>query len=216
MDAETGFYVRIILLLFKGGMLVCRGLVDRELKENGLDEILKEKELYLKQKLIKSQYFMLFPRTGVTPDPQDFDLSLLIVLLLDVFKIPACDRREIEKIKKIRTKTVYSGKISLDESAYNYMKGILKNALTNISADLDGSLQKECEDLIKTFLIDPLDEAAAVHYINGIRNDEEVLQRVHEMLQEQKEDIAKMITEAEERVTEKFENRMGNIEKFTN
>lgn len=204
MDAETEFYVRIFLLVFKGGTLVCKRIVDREIEHVGLDTILQSQEPSLKQKLLRYQYVTLFPKSG-TPNYQEFDLSLLTVVLLEVITIPRDERQEVENIKKVRNEIVHNGKVFLDKGTYSHQKCILSEALKHLSAKFDTDLQNECKELIQHCLNEPLDEKAAFHYIRQIRNDEEALQRVYEKLEQRLTQITKTFEDHDQRVTTKLE-----------
>ncbi|XP_053388227.1 uncharacterized protein LOC123555176 [Mercenaria mercenaria] len=201
MNVQTEYYIRLLLTLVQGGMLVCKGIIDRELAGITLDVILKAHEPKLKKKLIKSQYLVLFPKSG-TPDVEDLDLSVLTVVLQDVINLAIADKQHIKIIKETRNTLAHNSTASVELSDYNTLKTDLEDALTKLCLGLDVTLQTECSKLIQKFTSEPLDEATALKYVKELRNEDELLQDFEGMLDKQSKDIVQEVRASENRLQE--------------
>ena len=200
MDDEVVHFLRILLLIFNGGMLVCKGVLEKELEQGSvsLKQILKEKKERLKHKILRIQHTILF-RDG-SLNPEDFDLSLLIVVLLDVMNLPHEEREHVKTIKDIRDKIIHGGKVALDKDTYENMETSLKASLTKLAENLSGDIQDEVSQMIKKFLTELIGGETALTYVDGIKNEEEILQWVHEKVEE----LVGEITSPEYRMIEKM------------
>ncbi|XP_053403332.1 uncharacterized protein LOC128558382 [Mercenaria mercenaria] len=217
MNVQTEYYIRLLLILVQGGMLVCKGIIDRELAGIALDVILKTHEKTLKKKLIKSQYIVLFPKSG-TPDVEDLDLSLLTVVLQDVTNLSTADIQYIKVIKETRNTLAHNSTASVELADYTTLKTDLEDALTKLCLGLDVNLQTECSKLIQKFTGEPLDEAAALKYVKELRNEDELLQDFEGMLEKQSEDIVQEVKASENRLQESIseveQRLMGEFQKL--
>ncbi|XP_053403333.1 uncharacterized protein LOC123555182 [Mercenaria mercenaria] len=198
-------------------MLVCKGIIDRELTGITLDVILKAHEPKLKKKLIKSQYLVLFPKNG-TPDVEDLDLSVLTVVLQDVINLSTTDKQHIKIIKETRNRLAHNSTASVELADYNTLKTDLEDALTKLCLGLDVTLQTKCSKLIQKFASEPLDAATALKYVKELRNEDELLQDFEGMLEKQSEDIVQEVKASENRMQEflsDVEQRlMGELQKL--
>ncbi|XP_053391447.1 uncharacterized protein LOC128554222 [Mercenaria mercenaria] len=198
-------------------MLVCKGIIDRELTGITLDVILKPHEPKLKKKLIKSQYIILFPKIG-TPDVEDLDLSLLTVVLQDVMILSTADKQYIKVLKETRNTLAHNSTASVELTDYNILKTDLEDALTKLCVGLDVTLQTECSKLIQQFTSEPLDEATALKYVKELRNEDELLQDFEGMLEKQSEDIVQEVKASENRLQESLsdveQRLMGEFQKL--
>ncbi|XP_060570126.1 uncharacterized protein LOC132728504 [Ruditapes philippinarum] len=185
MDNEMVYFIRILLLIFKGGKMVCKGILDKELKDAGvsLDQILKEQEEKLKNKILRIQHSLLFPRNDRV-NPGDFDLSLLIVVLLDVMNMPEEIRKLIKTIKENRDEIIHGGKVALTQATYESMKASLTDSLPKLGESLSDDIQVELSQMIQEFLTEPFGGRAALRYVDGMKNEEEILQWVHSKVEE--------------------------------
>ncbi|XP_053403330.1 uncharacterized protein LOC128558380 [Mercenaria mercenaria] len=217
MNVQTEYYIRLLLVLVQGGMLVCKGIADRELAGITLDAFLKPHEPKLKKKLLKSQYLLLFPKSG-TPGVEDLDLSLLTVVLQDIMILSTIDIQYIKVIKETRNTLAHNSTASVELADYNNLKTDLEDALRKLCLGLDVTLQTECSKLIQKFTSDPLDEATALKYVKELRNEDELLQDFEGMLEKQSEDIVQEVKATENRLQESLsdvEKRlMGEIQKL--
>ncbi|XP_060592130.1 uncharacterized protein LOC132746871 [Ruditapes philippinarum] len=217
MNVQTEYFARLLFVLLQCGMLICRGVTDREMAGSRLDVILKSHEQKLKKKLLRCQYVLLFPKSG-TPDIKDLDLSLLTVVLLDVLSLTKMDKQYVRVIKDTRNKLSHNSTATLTETDYKTIKINLEHALTKLALGLDVTKQTECSQLIQKLTKEPLDEAAALVYVKQLRNDDELIQNFEGMLGKQSEDIEQVIKASESRIQvslsdmeERFSTELKNI-----
>ncbi|XP_060592138.1 uncharacterized protein LOC132746877 [Ruditapes philippinarum] len=199
MNVQTEYYIRLLLLLVQCGMLVCRGITERELAGVGLDVLLKPKEPELKRKLLRSQYLILFPKSA-KPHVKDIDISLLTVIILDVLMVSTTEKQYVREIKNTRNTLSHNSTAALEETDFTTIKTDLEDALTKLSLGLDAKIQTECSKLIQKFIKEPLDESTALKYAKQLRTEDELLQDFEGMLEEQSEDIVQEIKASESRL----------------
>ncbi|XP_053391452.1 uncharacterized protein LOC128554228 [Mercenaria mercenaria] len=182
-------------------MLVCKGIIDKELKfkETALHVVLKPHEKKLK--LLKYQKLILFPENG-NPHVDDLDLSLLTFVLQNVMDLSDTEKENVKVIKETRNTLAHTSTASIEIAKYKTLKKDLEDALERLCLGLDVSLQTECSTLIQKFTSDSLDEATALKYAKEMRDEDELLQNLAGMLEEHSTRIVQELQASENRIQE--------------
>ncbi|XP_053391448.1 uncharacterized protein LOC128554223, partial [Mercenaria mercenaria] len=185
MGVETENYIRLLLVLVRVGMLVCKGIIDKELKleDAALHVVLERRKIEHMKKLLKHQKLILFPKNG-NPHVNDLDLSLLTFVLQNVMDLSDTEKENVKVIKETRNTLAHTSTASIENAKYKTLKKDLEDALERLCLGLDVSLQAECSTLIQKFTSEPLDEATVLKYAKELRNEDKLLQDLEGMLEE--------------------------------
>jgi hypothetical protein len=100
---EASNYIKVVLLIMNGGTFILRRLIHKVVNESKrtLDNFLSQSEEQLRKKLNTKQTELVFPGQGQTRDINEWDISLLTLVLLEVFQ-GYFNGQDILSIKEIR------------------------------------------------------------------------------------------------------------------
>ncbi|XP_053382257.1 adapter molecule Crk-like isoform X1 [Mercenaria mercenaria] len=154
-DSEK--YLRYLLLLGEGGLLVLRGIVLKEAskRRQSLHAILENNRAMLSSKISNQQQCRhIFPTaSSVDADLSTWDINLLGIVIIHVFG-NTLDQREVNGVKEIHDSRV---DISENESCMclvemEYRKKRLQLSLTllNLAAETDFNTHYMCLEIIST------------------------------------------------------------------
>ncbi|XP_053391868.1 uncharacterized protein LOC128554615 [Mercenaria mercenaria] len=174
---EDEYFLRASLLLLKGGRLMSKETLYKELRKAGgnLDVLLKQHERKFKHKFVKKQREKLFPGAGVT-DVETWDLAMLTTVTLKVFKQSLNDdeKNDLETIKCMRDEIyahTYSSSLSADQ--YGDIQKELQNALTSLSNGLSEKLKDDCFKIIQECTTGPISPSTKAELTKQISEDNE-------------------------------------------
>ncbi|XP_053403069.1 uncharacterized protein LOC123538728 [Mercenaria mercenaria] len=149
-------YLRHILLLGEGGLLVLRGIVTREAARSGqtLEHILASNRA-LFHNLIQEQYIILFPSTStVNANVQSWDMSLLMVVVKRLFMgtsgLSPAETASIQALKAYRN-CIQGHPTSMSMSATDYARDrrLLETALSHLASGISADMDTEIKDMIR-------------------------------------------------------------------
>ncbi|XP_053381336.1 uncharacterized protein LOC128549107 [Mercenaria mercenaria] len=148
---EDEYFLRASSLLLKGGRLMSKETLYKELRKAGgnLDILLKQHKRKLKDKFLKEQRKKLFPDAGVT-DVETWDLAMLTTVSLTVFKQSLNDdeKNGLKSIKRMRDE-IYAYTSSLSAGQYEEIRNKLQKALTSLSNGLSEKMKGDCFKIIQ-------------------------------------------------------------------
>ncbi|XP_053387610.1 uncharacterized protein LOC128551156 [Mercenaria mercenaria] len=159
-------YLRHILLLTEGGLLVLRGIVTREAARSGqtLEDMLRINKTILNKNLIlKGHFVTLFPSAStVNANVQTWDMSLLIAVVKELFKgMSSADTSAISILEAFRT-LMHSASMSAKDYDINRLETALRQLASGIS-----KTEKKIEDIIMRTELENIDIQSS------LRNDTE-------------------------------------------
>ncbi|XP_053391281.1 uncharacterized protein LOC128554080 [Mercenaria mercenaria] len=194
---EEEYFLRASILLLKGGRLMSKETLYKELRKAGgnLDVLLKQHERKFKHTFVKKQREKLFPVAGVT-DVETWDLAMLTTVSLRVFKRSLNDdeKNDLKSIKCMRDEMyahTYSSSLSADE--YEDIRKELQNALTSLSNGLSEKLKDDCLKIIQECTTGPISPSLKAELTKQIEDTEHsLLQAVMNKLRNQNEFLSEM------------------------
>ncbi|XP_053390375.1 uncharacterized protein LOC123564076 [Mercenaria mercenaria] len=193
---EDEYFLRASILLLKGGRLVSKETLYKELRKAGrnLDVLLKQHERKFKYKFVKKQREKLFPDAGVT-DVETWDLAMLTTVTLTVFKQSLNDdeKNDLKSIKCMRDEIyahTYSSSLSADQ--YEEIRKELQNALTSLSNGLSEKLKDDCLKIIQECTTGPISPSLKAELTKQIEDTEHSLLAVMNKLRNQEEFLCEM------------------------
>ncbi|XP_053381448.1 uncharacterized protein LOC128549136 [Mercenaria mercenaria] len=181
-------YLRIVLLLTKGGTLVIREVFARELTSyisqhgGNLDTLLQNYESNIKKRkyLSRPQCLKLFPPTGKT-NFQQWDIGLLVFVTLHVFgtSLSPSEKLEIRQIQILRNDLSHTSNAELDSSSYQDYLLLLENAISSLTSGLGNKyILTQTKHLFNDCKHGPLDVKSTLEQLHEIKEKEELFQEV--------------------------------------
>ncbi|XP_053390125.1 uncharacterized protein LOC128553042 isoform X2 [Mercenaria mercenaria] len=183
---ETVNFIKLFLLLMNGGTFLLRTLIYKLTSESGksLDDLLLQNRDSLDDKLKKNrkQFDLLFPGSSQNADIEQWDISLLTFVLLNVFK-GLFDSQEIAAIKVIRDhrNKILAHNAKSEITLKDFMSAWIQvsSALTNLSTTVTPEDQKELKQIESTIFKDPF-QKELVGQLNEIGKTDILLKAVIE------------------------------------
>ncbi|XP_053388845.1 uncharacterized protein LOC128551915, partial [Mercenaria mercenaria] len=193
---EDEYFLRASILLLKGGRLMSKETLYKELRKAGgnLDVLLKNHETKFRHIFVKKQREKLFPDAGVT-DVETWDLAMLTTVSLTVFNQSLNDdeKKGLKSLKFMRD-TIYAHTCSSSLSAgqYEEIRKELQNALTSLSNRLSEKLKDDCYKIIQECTTGPISPSLKAELTKQIEDTEDLMQAVMNKLRNQHEFIFEM------------------------
>ncbi|XP_053406425.1 uncharacterized protein LOC123546678 [Mercenaria mercenaria] len=154
-------YLRYYLLIGKGGLLILRGILERETNNTGrtLDILLKENEPLFKRRLPRSGYMKLYPRDGIL-DVCTWDITLSTTVILQLFRTSLTieESNAITNLRDLRNEVVHDSSTSMDKMAYEKCTKELEAILLKLCEGLNRSIRDECHYVIKECSTGPIEK----------------------------------------------------------
>ncbi|XP_053391008.1 uncharacterized protein LOC128553847 isoform X2 [Mercenaria mercenaria] len=190
-EDEDKYFLRASILLLKGGRLMSKETLYKELRKAGedLDVLLKQHKRKFKHKFVKKQMDKLFPDAGGT-DVETWDLAMLTTVLLTVFKqsLNEDEKNDLKSIKCMGDEIyahTYSSSLNADQ--YEDIRKELENALTSLSKELSEKLTDDCSKIIQECTTDPISPSLIAELTKQIEDTEHSVQAVTNKLRNKKE-----------------------------
>ncbi|XP_053403076.1 uncharacterized protein LOC128558223 isoform X1 [Mercenaria mercenaria] len=149
-------YMRHILLLGEGGLLVLRGIVIREAanRSQTLEQLLGTNRACFKN-LVEEQKKSLFPSTStVNADVQTWDMSILMVVLKRLFLgTPGFSLADTTSIKTLKAQRNHiqghPTSMSFSATEYDTNRRLLEPALLQLASGISADTVTEIKDIIR-------------------------------------------------------------------
>ncbi|XP_053374554.1 uncharacterized protein LOC123562047 [Mercenaria mercenaria] len=159
---ETVNFIKLFLLLMNGGTFLLRTLIYKLISESGksLDDLLLQSRYLFDMELKKNrkQFDLLFPGSSQKADIEQWDISLLTFVLLNVFK-GFFDCSEIISIKVIRDhrNKILAHNANSEMTLKDFMSAWnqVSCALTHLSVTVTPKDQKELKCIESSIFQDP-------------------------------------------------------------
>ncbi|XP_053401283.1 uncharacterized protein LOC123554873 [Mercenaria mercenaria] len=185
---EDEYFLRASILLLKGGRLMSKETLYKELQKTGgnLDVLLKQHERKFKHRFVKKEREKLFPTAGVT-DVETWDLAMLTTVSLTVFKQSLNDdeKNDLKSIKYMRDEIyAHTHSSSLSADQYEEIRKKLQNALTSLSNGLSEKLKDECSKIIQECTTGPISPSLEAELTTLIEDTEHSFQAVMNKLRQ--------------------------------
>lgn len=165
-------YLRYLLVLGKGGLLVLRGVVEREVAKERVT--LNEKLSMNRHKftsLYRSQYIKLFPTyTTVNADLSTWDISVLYLVLRRIFwnRLSPEDKASITDLKDLRDATSHFDDMCMDDNTYAASSAELKGCLTSIASGLSELIINEIDNLVSNTDSEMINIQTGMNYVKEL------------------------------------------------
>ncbi|XP_053391866.1 uncharacterized protein LOC128554613 [Mercenaria mercenaria] len=201
---EEEHFLRASILLLKGGRLMSKEILNRDLQKAGgnLDTILKQYKKKFKHIFLKKQYQKLFPPAGGT-NVDTWDLALLVTVPLKVFKQSLTDdeRKALQSLKYMRDEVyghTLSSSLRVDE--YKEIREKIENALTSLSNGLSDNLKDDCSKVIYECTKETISPSLKVELTKLLEDSEDLFQAIMNKLRNQNEFLSEMKKEIMDRL----------------
>ncbi|XP_053390148.1 uncharacterized protein LOC128553061 [Mercenaria mercenaria] len=182
LDDKEEYFLRASLLLLKGGGLMSKETLSREVQKAGinLDVLLKTNKSILKHKFSREQRNKLCLDGGTTCVDQ-WDLAMLTTVPLTVFKQSLNDdEKKALKCIKYKRDTVYahthSSVLSFDD--YDDIRKELEEALGVLSNGLSGNVKDECAKIIQQCTTGPVNPSVKAELSKQLKGTEDLVKAV--------------------------------------
>ncbi|XP_053388050.1 uncharacterized protein LOC128551288 [Mercenaria mercenaria] len=179
-------YKRYALLLTEGGMLVLADVFRRELSKNGdcLEKILERKWEFFKTLTVKEGSACSHVKLGT--NVSKWGLQTLAKTILHLYA-PGLSRMEYKAVRAIMEASGDYAKtalVSLDSDKFRpYWTDIVTN-ISILAVGLEDNTQILCQDLIKKYDTEPIDEYAAHNCLTQLgKNCSEMQRLVHQYIE---------------------------------
>ncbi|XP_053402396.1 uncharacterized protein LOC128557864 [Mercenaria mercenaria] len=166
-------YLRHILLLGEGGLLVLRGIVTREATNCGqtLEHTLATNRA-LFHNLIREQKTKLFPSTStVNADVQTWDMSLLTVVVKRLFLsgLSSADTSSFETLKSCRNYIQgHPTSITMSATDFTTNRLLLKTALLQLASGISTDTDTEIKDILRRTESGDIDMQLSLRHIKDL------------------------------------------------
>ncbi|XP_053392031.1 uncharacterized protein LOC128554741, partial [Mercenaria mercenaria] len=209
-DDKEEYFLRASLLLLKGGGLMSKETLNREVQKAGenLDVLLKRHKGNLKHKFSTEQRNKLCLDGGTTCVEQ-WDLAMLTLVPLTVFKLSLNeDEKKALKCIKYKRDTVYahthSSVLSFDD--YDDIRNDLEKALHVLSNGLSDYVKDECDKIIQQCTTGPISPSVKAELSKQLKGTEDLVKAVMTKLT----DTHKAIMDMRNEIMEKLEKMSMN------
>ncbi|XP_053389179.1 uncharacterized protein LOC128552180 [Mercenaria mercenaria] len=194
LTQENEYYIRLILLLLRGGTLVLKQVFLKKLEDQGSQlnaflQINKEAIKTLKEGkvLTLKQYNILYPVNGSVTEICEWDISLLACVLLNFF-VQSFQKSEEKAIENIRTfRNDFAGHHPdgcIDARTFFRKWNQLSNFITNLGNGLSSSERSDLAELIKCVGDDPIEIRRAIQDIkDATGTKDQFMEHVSQLLE---------------------------------
>ena len=196
LKLENEYYIRLILLLVKGGTFILRKTVNKglEKRKESLDDFLKklEDEVSKSEEISKTQRDCFYPPSQHSSDISKWDISMLSYIALNLGSaISGPEKIAIKKIKvKMKTICEHSADATFEKEMFSSEWTELSLMFETLSKKISDNDKQEMTDLIATLSREELDIYNAIEELKHVEMRDEFSKCIQESLSHLQKSLA--------------------------